>query len=320
MSDPDDISDLLGAWRVGPALSAIAPGAGTIHRTLLIATAAGEYALRGYRYGEIRPIADEHALIAYAGERGVPAVAPLALPGGGTILERAGRFFALFPRAPGRQIARQNLRRGDASAMGRCLAELHRALAAFPAELARRRSLDADPAAALATIARVEQAIRARSAADEIDLRALRALAERRAWIERAGARPQGIGELDQQVIHGDYQETNLFFARGRVSAVIDWDQAYLAPRAWEVVRTMHLALGFQAGLCRAFLAGYRASRPLAAPELDLTARYYAWLRAHDLWVYQSLYLEGNQRVRAFVEPDGFAPLIDRWRELRESL
>ncbi len=64
----------------------------------------------------------------------------------------------------------------------------------------------------------------------------------RREWILGAGsAQPANLTALDQQLIHGDYQDTNLFFEHGQVSAIIDWDQTYLAAREWEVVRTMHL-------------------------------------------------------------------------------
>lgn len=50
----------------------------------------------------------------------------------------------------------------------------------------------------------------------------------------------EDLSSLEQQVIHGDYQEINLFFEDGKVSAVIDWDQSYVAPRASEVVQTLH--------------------------------------------------------------------------------
>ena len=54
--------------------------------------------------------------------------------------------------------------------------------------------------------------------------------------------------------------------------------------------------------------------------ELDLAATYYGWFRAHDLWLYEAIYQQGNDRVRVFVESDGFAQLIDRWAALRAVL
>jgi homoserine kinase type II len=112
------IVGIVGAWGVGAVAAAAVPATGTVNRTGLLTTTRGRFALRAYRLRERAPVDREHALIAYAAARGVPAVAPLPLPrpGGGTALERGGRYFALFPRAPGRQVARADL--GVAEAAG----------------------------------------------------------------------------------------------------------------------------------------------------------------------------------------------------------
>jgi Ser/Thr protein kinase RdoA (MazF antagonist) len=313
--------DALEAWAIGPIVAMRTPSAGTINRTLLLDTPGGSYALRAYRHRDRAPVEREHEVIAYACAQGLLAVAPLPLPGGATILERDRRFYALFPRAPGSQIERDDLGANELAAMGRCLAELHRGLRGFPDERAARRSLAFDPDVVLDRIAALDQTIRARSDLDDVDRCALAALAGRREWIVRCGApRPSDLAALDQQLIHGDYLHTNLFFDRGDVSAIIDWDQTYLAPRAWEIARTMHMVWNFAADPCRMFLAAYRAALPLPDAELDQAATYYGWFRAHDLWLYEAIYVEDNDRVRAFVEPDGFTPLVDRWAALRAAL
>jgi Ser/Thr protein kinase RdoA (MazF antagonist) len=127
------------AWGVGAIRAAALPDAGTVNRTVLLTTARGRFALRGYRHRDRGPVDREHALIAYAAARGVPAVAPLPLPGGGTVLERGGRCFALFPWAVGRQVARADVGAAEAAAMGAALGRLHLALRGFPpAGLPRR--------------------------------------------------------------------------------------------------------------------------------------------------------------------------------------
>lgn len=311
----------LAAWSVGAILPATTPHTGTINGTLLLATATGEYALRAYRHREREPVACEHAVIAHARAQGLPAVGPLPLPGGQTILERDGRFYALFPRAPGRQVRRHNLGEGEVAAMGAFLATLQRALRGFPTEQAARRSFAVDRVATLAGIARLEAVIRARRGDDPAAATALARLAGRRAWLAR---RPAGerhdLAALEHQLIHGDYQETNLFFAAGRVSAIIDWDQTYLAPRAWEVARTLDLVCGFAPGPCRVFLESYRAELPLPAPDLDLAVTAYGLFRAHDLWLYEDYYLHDNERVRPFITPGGFVPIVERWARLRPAL
>lgn len=313
-----DERDIVEAWGVGRAIAAATPAAGAINRTLLVTTAAGRWALRAYRHAGRAVVEREHGVIAHARSRGVPAVAPLPLPDGGTILERGERFYALFPLAPGHQVPRERLGTDEAAAMGRSLAELHRALRDCPPAYVGARDLSYDREDALRELARFEALVRSLPQPTASDEHVLARIVGQRTWLEQGWAAPaRPLAELRFQPIHGDFTEANLFFDGGAVSAIIDWDQTYRAPRAWEVVRTLDVALRFAPELCGAFLAAYRAVQPLPDDELDLAAAHYASLRAHDTWMYAAIYDAGNDRVRAFIGPGGFTPIELAWRELR---
>ena len=137
----EDLAGVVGAWGAGAIAAAAAPATGTVNRTVLLTTARGRFALRGYRPGARpgRPRARPDRL---RRRPGVPAVAPLPLPlpGGGTVIERGGRFFALFPWAAGRQVARADVGGAEAAAMGEALGRLHLALRGFPPTGLPRRS------------------------------------------------------------------------------------------------------------------------------------------------------------------------------------
>lgn len=83
------------------------------------------------------------------------------------------------------------------------------------------------------------------------------------------------------------------------------------------MTRTLHLAFGFAPALCGPFLDAYRAEQALSLAELDHVAAGYSLLRAHDLWIYEACYFEGNERVRAFIAPGDFVPLTAQWASLR---
>ena len=127
-----ELQELVHEWGVGALLAARLPDRGTINRTVLLTTQQGRFVLRGYRHTELAPIAREHAAIAHVCARGLPAVAPLPLTRGGAVHERGGRYYSLFPWAPGRQLRRENVGPAAAAAMGACLARLHVALSDFP--------------------------------------------------------------------------------------------------------------------------------------------------------------------------------------------
>lgn len=316
-----DVRALLDAWSLG-TIHAIKPAAsGTVNRTLLVDATLGRYVLRSYRHREPEPVVREHAIIAHVRAADLPAIAPLPLPDGDTILAVDGRFHALFPIAHGWQCERAALGPDEAAAMGNCLGRLHRTLSSLPQQWAAPRSFATNRDSTLARIAQIEATIRARPQLESLDRAALVWLHGQREWIEGHDADPDALlAPLEWQVIHGDYQETNLFFLAGRVNAVIDWDQTYLAPRAWELLRTMHYAFAFSPNLCGPFLSAYQAIAPTALADLDRSALAYAQKIGHDLWIHEEYYRHGNTRVRRFFRTGGFVSPSEQWRTLRPSL
>jgi hypothetical protein len=185
LSSVSDLSALCSAWQIAPLVTTWIPETGTIHRTILLKTVLGDYALRAYRYGtsERWRIVYEHALISFVHSRGLPALPPLPLADGETILQQHGRFYALYPFATGHQTQKEELPAQEIGAMGQFLAELHQVLRDYPQEQVHRRKFTVDHDAALAKIAEIEQAIRAQPQQNEHDLQALTRLAQHRSWL-----------------------------------------------------------------------------------------------------------------------------------------
>lgn len=314
----------LAAWRLGPVLGAALPATGTVNRTVLVQTAGSAYALRAYRHrveGRAR-VEWEHAAIGWASARGISVCRPIPLPDGQTVWEGDGRLFALFPTAAGRQVRREELGDGEVAAAGRCLARVHLAFADFPFARARHKPFSFDTAATLDGLMGVEAAIRGHAVQTDADHVALRHLAGRWEWLQQGTAQDKALqgrfATLPHQVVHGDFQETNLFFEGAEVSAVIDWDQCGVAPRAWEVLRALHLMLGLAPDPCRVFLDAYRGLYALPEEELQEAAACYSSLADQNLWVYEAVYLEGNDRARQFLTPGDFMPFAAQWREFRD--
>lgn len=310
------------SWNLPPIVSTTVPSTGTIHQVTLLSTHTNEhYVLRAYRYTQKdrARIVAEHAIASYVLAHGLPAIAPLPLPSGETILEHEGRFYALYPFAQGQQMLREQVTSSEiVAAMGRCLGELHQILSAFPQETVRCQSFSADPSTTFLKIAKIESAIAEKAAIDAFDQHILAMLTQRRNWLTTEQAVDlTPFLSLERQTLHGDYQETNLFFADGRVSAIIDWDQAYMAPRAWELVRTLHYVFHLDER-CHTFLKAYCEVFPLSQGELDITANAYGWIQANNLWAYTSFYLDNNQRVRNLLQPN-FRPFGDMWTAMMES-
>jgi len=313
----------VGNWGMGALLEARQPDTGTVNRTVELMTDQGRFVLRGYRHLKSEPITREHRVIAHVRSQGMPAVAPIPLPGGDALLELDGRYYSLFPWAAGRQVRREDIGPDEAAAMGACLARLHVALSTFPVDQVPipRRAASFSRDATLGSIDELEAKIGDAVLTDPLASTVLERLAGQRAYVARLADGGLGTGAaLPAQVVHGDFQDTNLFFEGGAITGIIDWDQTHLAARASEIIRTFDLVFGFEQERCLQFSRAYRAEQPLALEELDAAAAAYDIKAAHGLWVYEELYVHGNRRVARFLEGSGpFLPPAERWAHARAA-
>ena len=309
----------LAEWQIGQVLSAAVSATGTVNRTLMVQAERGAFTLRVSARGRER-VEWEHECIAFASAQGVPVCRPIPTPSG-TVLERSDRFFALFPLASGRQMARADLCAEHGQAAGKCLAHIHRAFEKLPAGRARLKNLTGDIAGAVALVPHLDAAILALPTQTATEQAAREQIAGRRAYLEQNGPQAQSIparlAALPQRVLHGDFQETNLFFEDAQISAVIDWDQSGRGARGWEIVRALHLMFQLAPELCRAFLDGYESVTPLNNGELEESAACYGLLSDSNLWVYAAVYLEGNVRAKQFISLRPFVPFEAQWKAAR---
>ena len=227
----------------------------------------------------------------------------------------------LLPYVPDPQVRRDDLQSEEIAATGSFLGHLHNVLAECPMEDIPPVRFDTDRETALSGIERLLQRLGSLANLKEEDEWALQRLVSRREWLRHREPEDSGaLQSLPYQVLHGDYHDGNFFFRDGAVSAIIDWDKVYTGADAWEVVRTLHLMLGFKAEASQIFLDAYRTRRPLSLEALEVAAGCYGLMRAYDLWLYEGIYLEGNNRLRQFLKPGSFVPVEEDWALLRPRL
>lgn len=316
-----ETESILRQWTNDGLVDVRLPVSGTINDVRIVTTDHRRYVLRIYRHQEQERLEREHAVVRWVYERGIPAVQPIPLPNGQTFLSQEGRLVTLLPFIEGRQVARSELSRGEIAEMGRFLGRLHGLLAECPIGSIPALRIDLDREKTMAEIDQLLVQIQSIDQKTETDYYSLTRLQSRREWLERRSSDGHVITDTeDAHPLHGDYQETNVFFKGDRICGVIDWDKIYVAPPAWEVIRTLDLMLRFASVGCQTFIDGYRSEHRLTMEELDEAATMYGLMRAYDLWLPKEIYELGNDRVRQFVKSGHFIPIEERWRRLRDNL
>lgn len=316
-----EYQQLLDHWDVGDIKSIVTPPTGTINTIRILTTDRGIYVLRVYRHQSSERIEREHRVVSWLHEQGIPAVVPLRTIEGNMLVVHSGFFVTLLPYISDAQFRRDELQGSQIIEMGRFLGRLHNALEKCPFTDIPPVKFDIDRSATLSGINRIEGIIRSIDKPQPTDVYALKRLTTRRDWVEsRSCEDTSHLWSLPLQVVHGDYQETNVFFKEDSISAVIDWDKVYMAPNVWEVIRTIHLMLEFDTERSIIFVKAYNRERPISINELDIASHCYGLMRAYDLWLFEGIYDDRNERLRQFIRPGGFVPIENKWSRLSPKL
>ena len=319
---PAEVEDVLGDWDIGTARDITSDALGTINQTWLITSETGRYAVRLSGHLNQSALRRECELLKYVVGQGIPAIEPVLSRAGEPFVVAESGLWIVSPFAPGFQTDRELMTPEQDRGMGRCLGRLMNALSSCPEDLGKRRRIAVDVKRTLSEMKCLETLIRSYPAPEDYEAYALDRLRGRREWIERhASETTDGLSSLAHQVIHGDYQEKNVFFDdRGEVVSLIDWDNAWTAPPEWEIIRTLNFVMDFDAVRGKTFIDGYSETRALDLDALDQAAWAYGVSRTHDLWLFEEIYERGNDRTRRFLLPGPFDPVYDRWIPLREAL
>jgi homoserine kinase type II len=315
------VHTVLEAWSLAEVRALERVTGGATHRVYRVESARGLAFLRVYKRPDRALAEREHALIAHVREHGLPAVALHVARNGSTVVEHAGHVCALYEPALGEQRRGAELTGAQASSAGAVLGRIHRALAGLQDIGYLRWALNWDGAAWVERLNAVEHAMSRRSPPltpelEEGDRWALERLRAQRAWLAHPDCVHSYRPLAPAQVVHGDYQDANLFFDGDRVSAVIDWDQTAFMPRGYELARAAGFMFRLDPARTLSFLAGYASENPIEPAALEDGARAWGCFADHHVWPLEEVYLNGNSAARRYIPHAPFRPFQQAWAEL----
>jgi len=276
---------------------------GLMNRNWQVRTPAGVVAVKQVQdIGADAARRQHEATRALAG-RGLPVLAPLAGPGGVTLLEHPAGVFAVLPWVAATHRGGLDLSYAECGMLGEVLGRLHAGLASvMPAVPGEMVVPVTEPAAARERIGRYLGFIEAKVSLDEFDRHARRELSQRRELLaDWAHLRPaDGMRVGPAGWTHGDFHDLNVLWDGGGVSAVLDWHRLGVRPVAAEVVRSGTLLFGYgddrglDLGRVAAFTQGYRAVVPLTDVQLADAVHRLWWERMCDFWQLKWHYERGD--------------------------
>jgi homoserine kinase type II len=282
-SDVDEILDLFGIAGHGSA-TPIAAGTVNTNFAVDLGEAAGRRFLRINEGKGRDDVVREAAIVEHVAHRGVATPRPVHARDGQPFALWQGAFISLFPWVAGRTLGRAEVGAREADAAGRALARLHHAGIDYPDHRPGRYEAD-EIDRRLAGVARDH------APGDPVLAAACTILKPALARLrdERDPALPLGL-------IHGDLFIDNVLYEDGRLTALLDFEQASWGKLAYDLAVSL-LAFGygrddFRSEVTRAFVAGYQAVRPLEpaerrglGAELRFAACRFAVTRITDVYL-----------------------------------
>lgn len=260
---------------------------GRVNKHWRVEAGANRYALRRYNpHRSPDAIRYEHDVLRHMKRKGWPVAVPLRADDGMPIVSEDNSRYSLFPFLPGRPGPPHSP--GYLRIKGGLLARLHGDLASLPSKgqrdgFGRLSDLDAYvPASDGRTFDAVLDAYHAEQPrlAEQIRAERERSLDE----LARLGYK-----SFPDTLVHGDFHTENIFFQRGRLTAILDFDLVHMDTRIADLALTIvgdcpeppaYLAIDPES--VQVFVAAYHAESPLPEPEVRLIVpmirAYYVWL------------------------------------------
>ena len=292
------IPDVLGRYGYWPTGDPEPVLGGTLNWNFRVPTDGGGWFVRRYRDDlETERIRGEHALVAWAAERGVPAPQPEETPDDQTIVLMAGGRWAIYPWVEGTVADRGTLSNAQVRTLGALHGYTQAVLATRPLVQGESMKTRWDKAESLALLHRVIQAAASANAPQELQ----DAVAKHTRRLEAFEVLPpEAFASLPTQVLHGDFHDHQVIWQGDSIAALVDWEIWHTDPRVWELVRSLAFSLLLDSPQMEDYLVGYREHVRLSEDECRLGLRLWWQSRVVGVWAWQAYFLQGNTRVSRF--------------------
>lgn len=289
---------------------------GFLSENYVLQTEREKYFLKQYRYVKPQTVAAVHAAKFFFAQANVPVILPYRNKKHDTFFAFENKYYSLFPFVEGRHLQRGCFSTQALHTTAEMLAKIHRTgqhANPFPVQKSQSK-LDYERFVTSAQqilniISRQERTAFNELAAECVSLKLHLAEQQRAAFT--------AIDLVSDHLIHGDYQEGNLFFDKNeQVSHVFDWEKSSLAPRGLELVRAIEFICfsnpnDYKAvfseenyGKARQFLQSYHQAYPILLSEFFVASQLRYLQKILSLWVETEHYLENSKRVDVFLEAE----------------
>ncbi len=267
-----------------------------------------KYFLKQYPNLAEERVAEVHETGLFFNQHHIPVILPLKKKDHKTSFDFEGTQYALFPFREGLKIARADLSRTMFENLGKMLAKIH--LLSKNSYTTKMKVRKFSRTRFFEKLEYVLPYIEKEKESDFGKL-AYQSVMQKKNILENNAVKEESIALPYDHIIHGDYHDSNIFFdANGNIIHTFDLDKTEIAPRAFELVRSMdYMCFGgvFEENnfkKARTYLSAYRSIYPIEEDELRRGILTFFFKKAGSMWIENTHYLDKSTRVDIFLEKE----------------
>ena len=259
-----DLADLADAFELGAVRGVQSIAAGTINSNFAVDSERGRWFVRVNEGKSEADVAWEAQLVGALAHGGVITPPPRIARDGRPYAALSGgdaKWVSVFSWCAGRHVGPGEVTPGVAEAFGAALARLHQVGLDLPAAWRRRSIYDHDHL--------VARYARFSASPDPALARAIAVIGD---GLAAAAAATAVRRSASHGIIHGDLFRDNVLWDAGRLTAILDFEQASGGSLAYDLAVCLNDWCwdgGFRRDAATALLAGYQRVRPLTAADRE---------------------------------------------------
>ncbi len=306
MISSDHISKICAEYGIGESVNLEKALEGVLNHNYIIETSKGKYFIKSVREKKKKHLQYIYNVEAFMGSMGISAVIMLKTQDGKIFIELDGEVYTLYKYIESDRSHVYSLE--EYKNMGALLAKIHEAGAQAPEIFSEKQMKVLSRTLAMERYEKWKGELLAKPELTDPEQLFLKYINLKLEWVPKF---PHIEECPNPTLIHGDFHAGNLLMDKEtrQIVGVCDWEQALMAPRGYEVARSImyicfydNFKVETALETSKAFLSGYNSVLPISAEELKKGFDMRVDRLLTGSWLEEGFFDRGDSRGNKFIQ------------------
>ncbi|MFB6182167.1 MAG: phosphotransferase [Candidatus Magasanikbacteria bacterium] len=284
---------------------------GYLSHNFILTNKNQKFFLKQYRHTDKNKVQQIINIVHFFQSRGIPTIEPLTNEQNEKITTIGNKHFGLFPYIDKKEVNRGEVNKQMVKSMAETLAQIHKIGQKDDLPEAEKKNISWSKDKLDEKAKQVKKVITDKDKSSQYDQLAQRTIEAKLKLAQQYPIQPDQLDLEYNCLIHGDFHCENVFLnEQNKVAYVYDWDKAKMAPRCWEVIRSLIYTIfnkkynKQKINQAQLYLKTYQDNYKLTNEQVETGVKAIALNNIYSMWVLEEYYLKDNKRVKSLLEAE----------------